>query len=72
MFSIPIRKSQKRLSERKRWQVERSVNEGKAVVASNLDGYESSDVLLVSAKTSGHERILDLGCTFHMSMNVEC
>ena len=40
-------------------------SDGDVSVAS--EGYESSEVLLVTDRDSGVEWILDSGCTFHMS-----
>lgn len=35
------------------------------------DGYESSDVLSVTEEPCWNEWILDAGCTFHMTPNLE-
>lgn len=50
----------------------KSVNEGKAIMVSNLDGYESSSVVVNLAKMFGYEWILNSICTFDMSSNEEC
>ena len=34
-----------------------------------MDGYESSEALMVSSKSSDHEWILDSSCSFHMTPN---
>lgn len=33
------------------------------------DGYESSDILVVSSRDSSKEEIMDLGCTWNMTLN---
>ena len=42
---------------------------GNLVVAE--DGYESSNVLLVATGITDKQWILDLGCSFHMSPNMD-
>ena len=44
---------------------------GKGMVdaAVAADGYDSADVLAVSAECNGEEWILDSGCSFHMTPN---
>ena len=42
---------------------------GAAAVVQNDDGYESSDVLVVSTKHLDRHWIMDSGCSFHMTPN---
>lgn len=57
--------------DRKKWQDEKNGEHEKATVVSDSEGYESSDVLVVSTRSSEMEWILDSGCSFHMSPHKE-